>query len=264
MESNPFSLAGKSILVTGGAGHLGSEICRYLLSMSAKVLAIDLNEQGLSNLGKVSANSPGDLHTFVTDLSQEQQRIEVVRNVVSTTSSLDGVVLAAAFVGTSDLAGWSVDFENQSLSSWRAAIELNLTAPFHLAQLLVPLLRKGSSPSIVNVGSIYGSIGPDWSLYEGLEMSNPAGYAVSKGGLRQLTRWLSSTLAPAIRVNSVAPGGIYRDQSDEFVSRYIQRTPLGRMASEQDIVGAVAFLLSSASEYVTGQEIVIDGGRLSS
>lgn len=264
MDSSRFSLAGKTILVTGGAGHLGGEICRYLLRMNAKVLAIDLNQEGLAQLGVSAAKAPGELVSFVIDLSQEQQRIAMAESVLSVTSSLDGVVLAAAFVGTSDLAGWSVDFENQSLSAWRSALELNLTAPFHLAQLLLPLLRRGSGPSIVNVGSIYGSVGPDWSLYQGLEMSNPAGYAVSKGGLRQLTRWLASTLAPDIRVNSIAPGGIYRNQPDEFVSRYVQRTPLGRMASEHDVVGAVAYLLSSASEYVTGQEIVIDGGRLSS
>jgi len=264
MDKSLFSLAGKSILVTGAAGHLGSEICEYLLAAESTVLAVDVNEAKLIELTSSAMNYPGELTTFVSDLSEENERIALADQVSSLTPSLDGAVFAAAFVGTSELAGWAVGFDDQSLSAWRAALELNLTAPFHLTQLLTPLLREGSGPSIVTVGSIYGSIGPDWSLYEGLEMSNPAGYAASKGGLRQLTRWLASTLAPDIRVNSVAPGGIFRNQPDVFVQRYANKTPLKRMASEQDIVGAVAFLLSGASGYVTGQEIVVDGGRLTS
>lgn len=257
-----FSLAGRTILVTGASGHLGSEICAYLLAAGSTVLAVDVNEAKLIELESSVKNYPGRLRIFVSDLSQENERIALAEQVSSLTASLDGAVFGAAFVGTSELSGWAVDFEDQSLSAWRAALELNLTAPFHLSQLLTPLLRKGVGPSIVTVGSIYGSIGPDWSLYEGLEMSNPAGYAASKGGLRQLTRWLSSTLAPDVRVNSVAPGGILRNQPDVFVQRYVHKTPLNRMASEQDIIGAVAFLLSAASQYVTGQEIVVDGGRL--
>jgi NAD(P)-dependent dehydrogenase (short-subunit alcohol dehydrogenase family) len=124
----------------------------------------------------------------------------------------------------------------------------------------MPLLKKSLSPSIVSIGSIYGILGPDWGLYEGLEMGNPAGYAASKGGMIQLTRWLATTLAPHIRANSVSPGGIERLQPEEFVDAYVAKTPLGRMASEQDIVGAIVFLLSDASAYVTGQNLIVDGG----
>ena len=262
MDNNTFSLAGKKILVTGAAGHLGEEICDYLVRADARVLGVDMNEAALLALERRTMNLPGELNTLVADLSEENERISLVERVSSLSPALDGAVFAAALVGTSKLPGWAVGFEDQSLTAWRAALEINLTAPFHLSQLLAPLLRQGSGPSIVTVGSIYGSSAPDWSLYEGLEMSNPAGYAASKGGLRQLTRWLASTLAPEIRVNSVAPGGIFRYQPETFVQRYVNKTPLNRMASEQDILGALAFLLSGASEYVTGQEIIVDGGHL--
>ena len=255
-----FSLSGRKILVTGAAGHLGRALCEYFVSDGAIVFAVDLNEKGLASLESDLKPAEGSFFAFSTDLSDEEQRAGLVEQLGAQTKSLDGAVFAAAFVGTSDLEGWSVDFPHQSLSTWRKALELNLTAPFHLTQLLEPLLSEGNGPSIVNIGSIYGSIGPDWSLDEGLDMSNPAAYAASKGGLLQLTRWLARTLGPEIRVNSVAPGGIFREQPDQFVERYVKKTPLEKMATERDVVGGIVYLLSGASSHVTGQEIVVDGG----
>ena len=255
-----FSLSSRRILVTGAAGHLGRELCRYLVADGAMVLATDVNGNALEAL-KLELDPGGQaLVTFTCDLSDEDQRISFARAVSSEVNALDGVVFAAAFVGTSDLEGWNVEFSRQSLSTWRKALELNLTAPFHLCQLLESLIRRGSSPSIVNIGSIYGSVAPDWSLYEGLDMSNPAAYGASKGGLLQLTRWLSATLAPAVRVNIVSPGGIERGQVAEFVSRYVAKAPAARMATEKDIIGAIGYLLGESSSYVTGRNFVVDGG----
>lgn len=255
-----FSLSGRRILVTGAAGHLGRELCRYLVDDGAMVLATDIDENGLEAL-KLELDPGGQaLVTFTCDLSDEDQRASLAEAVSTEVSALDGVVFAAAFVGTSDLEGWNVEFSDQSLSTWRKALELNLTAPFHLCQLFEPLLLRGAGPSMVTVGSIYDSLAPDWSLYADLDMSNPAAYASSKGGLLQLTRWLATTLAPTIRVNSVSPGGINRRQPPDFVTRYEQKTPLGRMAWEVDVVAAVAFLLSGASSYITGIALPVRGG----
>ena len=255
-----FSLSGRKILVTGAAGHLGRALCEYFVSDGAIVFAVDLNEKGLASLESELKPSEGSFFAFAMDLSDEEQRAGIAEQVASRTESLDGAVFAAALVGSSDLEGWADDFAHQSVSTWRKALELNLTAPFHLTQLLEPFLSHGNGPSIVSIGSIYGSIGPDWSLYEGLDMSNPAAYGASKGGLIQLTRWLASTLAPVIRVNMVSPGGISRGQDATFVERYSRKTPIARMATEHDIVGQVVYLLSGAASYVTGQNITIDGG----
>lgn len=259
-SSDIFSLSGRKILVTGAAGSIGQELCRSFISDGAGVFAVDVNAKGLAALQAEIEPLAGSCFAIAGDLSDEKQRAEVVKQVRQKTEHLDGAVFAAAYVGTSDLDGWAVDFARQSLATWRDALELNLTAPFHLTQLLEPLLSRGNGPSIVNIGSIYGSVGPDWSLYEGLGMSNPAAYSASKGGLAQLTRWLASCLAPRIRVNTVSPGGIARNQPHEFIARYAKKTPLGRMGEERDLVGMTTFLLSDSARYVTGQNLHVDGG----
>jgi len=122
----------------------------------------------------------------------------------------------------------------------RDGLEVNLVAAFHLCQGFAPIMKLAKGPNIVNIASIYSQFAPDWSLYDGTDMGNPAAYNASKGGLMQLSRWLATTLAPEIRVNTISPGGIYRNQPDTFVKRYEAKTPLARMASEEDFIGAIA------------------------
>jgi len=139
-------------------------------------------------------------------------------------------------------------------------MEINLTAVFELCQGFSPIMNISDGATILNIASIYGMYGPDLRLYEGLSMGSPAAYAASKGGLIQLTRWLSTTLSPKIRANAIAPGGLERGQPKEFIRKYESRTPLKRMATEEDFKGIVAFLSSDLSSYVTGQVINVDGG----
>ena len=152
------------------------------------------------------------------------------------------------------------EFQKQSIETWKKALEVNLTAAFILAQGLVPILEKSEGANIINIGSTYGKWGPDYKLYEKTSMGNPAAYAASKGGLIQLTRWLATTLANKIRVNTLSPGGVFRNQPEIFVKKYNSRTPLGRMATEDDFRGAIAYLATDLSSYVTGQNLAIDGG----
>jgi len=194
------------------------------------------------------------------DLELQTQRTELVAQVNNTSIGLNILVNNAAFVGTSDLTGWNVPFEQQTLDTWRRALELNITAIFDLCQGLTPLLRAAEGASIINIASTYGMLGSDWRLYEGTTMGNPAAYGTSKGGLIQFTRWLATTLAPAVRVNAISPGGIRRNQPDQFIARYNARTPLQRMATEDDMRGAVAYMASDLSKYVTGQNLAVDGG----
>ena len=151
-------------------------------------------------------------------------------------------------------------FVNQTTENWKDIFEVNLSAVFHLTKALVPNLKKSKSPSIINISSIYGVTGPDWDLYKKTLFGNPAAYAASKAGLIQLSKWLASTLGPKIRVNSISIGGIFRNQPKLFVKLYSKKTILKRMAKEKDINGAILFLSSNASSYITGINLVIDGG----
>jgi NAD(P)-dependent dehydrogenase (short-subunit alcohol dehydrogenase family) len=173
---------------------------------------------------------------------------------------LDILVHGAAFVGTTHHPGWSVPFERQTVEAWNAALQVNVTSAFVMVQEAREALAQSGHGSIILFASIYGLIAPDFHLYDGTDMANPAAYGVSKAGLIQLARYLATALAPAIRVNAITPGGIWRQQPELFHQRYVAKVPLGRMAVEEDLKGAVAYLASDLSAYVTGHNLVVDGG----
>ena len=256
-----FDLRGRVALVTGGAGWLGRAACDVLAELGADLAVLDLDATScLETVDRVTNTFGVRAVAVPTNLEVADSVRAVPRVVVDELGSLDIVVNCAALVGTSDSEGWAVPFESQSLETWRRALEVNLTAPFNLVQAAAPHLRASGRGAVVNVGSIYGLVGPDWSLYEGSGLGNPAAYAASKGGLLQLTRWLATTLAPDVRVNAVSPGGIFRGHTDPFLSRYTEKVPLGRMASEEDLLGAIALLSSDAGRYMTGTHLIVDGG----
>jgi len=184
----------------------------------------------------------------------------VPRLVMDQMGRLDILINNAALVGTSELKGWATPLAEQSADTWRLALEVNLTAPFVLTRACAPMLTASGHGSVINMGSIYGIVGPDKKLYAGTKMGNPAAYAVSKGGLLQLTRRLATVLAPDVRVNAIPVGGVWRNQPEDFHQRYRDKTPLNRMAIEEDLKGAVAFLAGDLSAYVTGHNLVGDGG----
>jgi NAD(P)-dependent dehydrogenase (short-subunit alcohol dehydrogenase family) len=247
-------------IITGAAGGLGQVMAQTLAEMGADLVLLDRPNTRLPELADKLINDwEGKVVIKHCDLENQEQRDRLIKETREE-NKLDILINNAAFVGTSGLPGWAVPFEEQTIETWRRAIEVNLTAVFHLCQGMAPILKTSGKGSIINVGSIYGAFGPDWSLYEGTSMSNPAAYAASKGGLLQLTRWLATTLAPDIRVNAISPGGIARSQAKEFVDRYEARTPLKRMAKEDDYRGIVAYLASDMSLYSTGQNYLIDGG----
>lgn len=258
--SELMNMKGRRALVTGAAGGLGKVMSHTLAELGADLLLLDRSNDELVLLAtELSIKWDIVVETVVCDIESELERQRLIDRLTSR-YSLDVLINNAAFVGMSGLEGWSVPLMDQSISTWRRALEVNLTAAFHFCKGLSPLLAESGSGSIINIASIYGEYGPDWSLYEGTAMSNPAAYGVSKGGLLQLTRWLSTTLAPRVRVNAISPGGIARGQPTEFVARYVARTPLRRMAIEEDFRGAIAFLASDMSAYMTGQNLFIDGG----
>ncbi len=254
-------LKGRRALITGATGYLGKVIAETLAELGADLILVD---RPGANFDSLSADLIQRWGVSVAhrscDLELQDDRRDLVAWVKGTGVGLNILVNNAAFVGTSKLDGWAVPFEEQSLEVWRRALEVNLTAIFELCQSLASDLKQAEGSNIINIASIYGSYGPDNTLYAGTEMANPAAYAASKGGLIQLTRWLATTLAPSTRVNSIAPGGIFRNQPDLFVERYKAKTPLARMAEENDIRGAIAYLSSDMASYVTGQNLSVDGG----
>jgi NAD(P)-dependent dehydrogenase (short-subunit alcohol dehydrogenase family) len=254
------NLSGRRALITGASGGLGRVIAKTLAELGADLILLDRTDTSLSiHAQDVTKVAKVDISLRFCDLESQDER-EAMISGLKKEGRLDILINNAAFVGVSDLQGWAVPFAEQSIETWRRALEVNLTSVFHLCQGLMPLLQMSGRGSIVNIGSIYGQYGPDWGLYEGTAMSNPAAYGVSKGGLLQLTRWLATTLAPAVRVNAVSPGGIARGQAPVFVRRYDARTPLGRMATEDDFRGVITFLASDMSAYMTGQNLLVDGG----
>jgi NAD(P)-dependent dehydrogenase (short-subunit alcohol dehydrogenase family) len=255
------SLKGRRVLITGGSGHIAIAMAETFAEIGADLILVDRQAAPLDELAARLSDTWGHkVTTHICDLEDETDRVAMIAAVEAEGAGLDVLVNNAAFVGTSGLHGWVVPFEQQSLDTWRRAFEVNLTTAFHLSQAFLPLLRANRRGSIINIGSIYGELGPDWSLYEGTQMGNPAAYGVSKGGLFQLTRWLASTIAPDVRVNAISPGGVARGQPESFVDKYVARTPMRRMAVEDDFRGAAAFLASDASAYVTGQVLRVDGG----
>ena len=243
------------VLVTGAAGALGSALCDALVAHDVKVIGTDRVQSFVPHPSERKGIS-----WITADLEQLENRVRLVEEVRSRASGSLGIVHNASFVGSSELEGWSGPLMSQSSETWNRALEVSLTAAFSITRDLTDLLSSKPGSAIVHVSSIYSSLAPDWSLYEGTDLGNPAAYGVAKAGVEQLTRWLATSLAPNVRVNAVAPGGLKRGQPQSFIERYEAKVPLGRMGTETDVVDSILFLLSTQSAYVTGQVLVVDGG----
>lgn len=247
-------------LIIGGAGHIGSVAAAGLAELGSKIALVDLNHDRIHSVAESLRSAHGaDVFELAADLEDESAVRSIPQQVVKHFGRIDVLVHLAAIVNP-ELGGWTTKFEDQSVTQWRRGIEINLTSAFLLAQGCVEHLRKSPNGSMIFFGSTYGIVGPDWSIYDGTDMGNAAGYAASKGGIIQLTRWLATTLAPSVRVNTLSPGGVYRDHLEVFRNAYANKTPLKRMATEEDYKAGVAFLASDMSRYVTGHNLVIDGG----
>jgi NAD(P)-dependent dehydrogenase (short-subunit alcohol dehydrogenase family) len=248
-------LDGRRALVAGGGGHIGAVAAATLAELGATVAVCDVD----GDAADAVAASIGGV-ALAADLGDETAARDAIRDTVTTLGGLDVLVHAAALVGSSDLPGWAVPFAEQSVEAWETAVRVNVTSAFVLVQEARSALDASGHGSVVLFGSIYGRVGPDPRLYAGTGVVNPIAYGVSKGGVVQLMRYLAAELAPAVRVNAISPGGLERGQQEDFRRRYDRRTPLARMATEADLKGAIAFLASDLSAYVTGHDLIVDGG----
>ncbi|MBI4370957.1 MAG: SDR family oxidoreductase [Elusimicrobia bacterium] len=254
-------LRGRKALVTGGAGHIGLAIEEALTELGARVAVLDLDPAACAQRARrLNRRRARSALSVPCDLGDEAATRAAAREAVRRLGGLDVLVHAAAYVGTTRMPGWAVPFPRQTTDAFEKACRVNLTAAFTLVHEAREALARTGRGSVILVGSTYGVTAPDFSLYEGTPMTVPAGYAASKGGVLMLARHLASALAPRVRVNALCPGGVWRGQPAVFVKRYEKRTPLGRMAREEDFKGAVAYLASDLSAYVTGHDLMVDGG----
>ena len=250
-----FELDGRVALVTGGAGLIGEAIAAALVEQGGRVAIAEPDEE----LGAAAADRLGpDAAFYRADVTDEASVSRLVDEVTADHGRLD-VLVNTAYPRNEN---YGRPYEEVTYEDWCENV-LDHLGGYYLtsrAAGLTMAAQEGGG-SIVNLGSIYGTYAPDFSVYEGLDMTSPVEYAAIKGGVINLTRYLASYLAPdGVRANVVSPGGVFDDQPEAFVERYEARTPLGRMADPEDVAGAVAYLASDAAAYVTGQNLVVDGG----
>lgn len=257
---NNFDFKGKVVAITGGGGYIGYETAKRFASLKANIALIDICSDLDEKAKELEEKFKVKAKAYNCNLFNAKEYLNLPKVIFDDFGTLNTLVLNAAFVGTSNLQGWAVEFEKQSLETFKKALDINLTSPLFLIQKALPYLKQSKAPSIVTIGSIYGFLAPDMGLYEGTDMGNPIGYAASKGGLIQATRWLSTVIAPEVRINCVSPGGVYRNQDEKFYERYVKKVPLGRMAHENDVANAIVFLASNNASYITGQHLAVDGG----
>ena len=262
-----FDLTGKTVVVTGGVGILGQEFCRGLAEFGASVVVVDLEEARVRDFAEQIA-SDYDVRAFgtVCDVSSPDSVAEMVAVVSKQMGGID-VLHNNAASKTADLDRFFASFEEYDLEEWRRISAVNIDGMFLVAQAVgKQMKRQGTGGSIIQTSSIYGIRASDKRIYEGShylgrQISNPVVYSTSKAAVLGLTRQLAADWADSgIRVNTLVPGGVESGQNEEFRRRYAGRVPLGRMARPEEMVGAVIYLASDASSYVTGQEIVVDGG----
>ena len=265
-----FSLQGRVAVVTGGPGLLGKEFCRTLAEGGASVVVVDINAaaaqavaDGLNQAGYAALAAPTD----VTDPLSVQRMVEVT---LDRFGRLDVLVNSAALDPKFDPDALAKgvpagSFEDYPLESWKSALDVNLTGMFLCCQAAVkPMLAQGKKGSIINICSTYGLVAPDQRLYQrdGRQTAyKPVYYSVTKAGVLGMTRYLATYYAGTeIRCNALTPGGVYNGHDDVFLKAYSARTVMGRMAHKDEMNGALLFLASDASSYMTGNNVVVDGG----
>lgn len=264
MENNPdtlFRLDGRVVVLTGGSGLIGSEIARQLPQLGAQIVV------GVRNTGKFNdmvnslslpEGSPVPV-CYGLDISDAASVESYFQEVQKNFGRIDALI-NNAFPRTGD---WSSRFEDIKPESLYKNMCDHAGGYFLCCQQAAKYMKKQNKGVILNIGSVYGEVGPHFPIYDGTEMTSAAAYSLIKGGIHTFTKYLSTYLAPHnIRVNCISPGGVCdsTNQHPDFIKNYKKNTPLGRMAEPDDIIGPLVFLISDASKYVTGVVLAVDGG----
>lgn len=239
-------LKDKVIVVTGGSGLIGREIVN------------DIRKKGgVAINAEISVETDLENNLLNIDITNDNSISEAIDLVIKHFGRIDGLV-NNAYPRTAD---WGAKFECVNPDSWRKNVDMQLNSYFVISQKVLRQMEIQGYGSIVNIASIYGVVGNDFTLYEDYGGTSPAAYSAIKGGLINFTRYLASYYGrKGIRVNCVSPGGIFDNQHPSFVSKYNNKVPMGRLGNPDDIAPPVSFLLSKESKYITGQNLIVDGG----
>ncbi len=252
-----FDLSGKVCVVTGGAGLMGRAYVQGLASFGATVYIAEIDASHADLVARELTAEGLDVKTVTVDIRNEESVARAFERILVENKRIDAWV-NNAYPRTKD---WELAFEKVPFSSWRQNVDWHLNGYCLCCQKVAEVMKAQKKGSIINIGSTYGIVGPDFSIYEGTPMTMPAAYSAIKGALINFTRYLASYYgAYGVRANCLSPGGILDGQPAPFVEAYCRRTPLKRMGTPEDMVGAVVFLASDASSYVTGHNLVVDGG----
>ncbi|MEN2768686.1 SDR family oxidoreductase [Ornithinibacillus xuwenensis] len=262
-----FHLNGKTAIITGGAGLLGQHFSSGLADAGAYVAIADVNlHEAERVMEDINKKYPGRAMAVQCDVTSEDSINDMIHKVKSQYGEIN-ILHNNAAGKSSDLDAFFADFEAYSLDQWKEIMAINLDGMFLVAKAVGKFMKEqGKGGSIIQTSSIYGVMGPDQRIYEGSyylerQINSPAVYSASKAGVIGLTKYLATYWAKdGIRVNAITPGGVESGQNDTFKENYSNRIPLGRMAQPEEMVGALIYLASNASSYVTGHNIIIDGG----
>lgn len=251
--STGFSLTGKVVLLTGGAGLYGRGLAAQLAAAGANLVLASRNVAALEEVAAAERALGRTVHARSLDQAEEGSILKLRDQLLHEFGRVDGLV--------NNAVARPMKNPDAPLADWAASMQTNATGLFAISRAFGAAMAERGSGSIVNVGSIQGMVGPDFSLYEGLNMQAIPDYFFHKAGMVNLTKFFAARYGPqGVRVNCVSPGGFLSGQHPTFVERYAKATYLGRMADENDLGGPVIFLLSDAARYVTGVNLPVDGG----
>jgi len=253
-----FSLKKRNAFVTGGAGFLGSEISCALAVAGAQTIILDIDdEKGHALKDKIQANGhTAHYENFdITDIENSESNCQALLRKYK---HMD-VWVNSAYPQTKDW--WNQRVEELSIESWTKNVDMNLNGTAWLNRAVALIMKSQGGGSIINIGSIYGVVGNDFTIYEDTQMMGSMPYSAIKGGIANMTRFMAAYFGPhKVRVNSVSPGGIENDYDPKFVRNYSHKTPLKRMGNPEEVASAVLFMASDASSYITGTNMMVDGG----
>jgi NAD(P)-dependent dehydrogenase (short-subunit alcohol dehydrogenase family) len=240
------NLSDKIIVVTGGSGLIGRALINHIRQSG-----------GVAINAEISVESDLTNHLVHIDVTDEQSVKQAIAEVLNAYGRIDGWV-NNAYPRTND---WGKHFEEIPAASWQKNVDLQLNSVFICCQQILASMKTQGFGSVVNISSIYGTVGPDFTVYNDTQMTMPAAYSAIKGGVVNFSRYLASYFGPhGLRINCVSPGGIFDHQNETFVDQYEQKVPLRRMGNPEDIAPAVSFLLSDEAGYITGHNLMVDGG----